>query len=64
VKRPRWKRKLWMVVTGIVVAVLAAAVFTVGSLKIPPEEGGTLVVFFALTTIIAAALLVFLLILG
>jgi two-component system, NtrC family, nitrogen regulation sensor histidine kinase NtrY len=63
-KRPRWKRKLWMVVSGIVVAVLAATVFTLGSLKVPPEEGGTLVVFFALSTIIAAALLVFLLILA
>jgi two-component system, NtrC family, nitrogen regulation sensor histidine kinase NtrY len=64
-KRPRWKRKLWMVVTGIVVAVLAAAVFTVGSLRIPfqPEQGDQFVLFFALTVIIVAALLVFSLIL-
>ncbi len=53
-----------MAVSGVVVAVLAATVFTLGSLRIPPEEGGTLVVFFALSTIIAGALLVFLLILA
>ena len=63
-KRQR-KRKFWMVAGGIVVAVLAAALFTVGSFRIPfqPGQEDTFVVFFALTVFIVAALLVFSLIL-
>lgn len=59
------KQRLWLTIGGIVVAMLAAAVFTLGSLNIPfrPEEGNAFVVFFALSTMFAAALLVFSLIL-
>jgi two-component system, NtrC family, nitrogen regulation sensor histidine kinase NtrY len=61
-----WKRQVRLTVVGVVVAVLAAAVFTLGSLRIPvhPEQGTSFVIFFALTMIIATALLVFSLILG
>jgi len=61
----RRKSDLWMAIGGIVVVLLAAAVFTLGSLNIPlrPQQGNTFVVFFALSTLIVAALLVFSLIL-
>jgi two-component system nitrogen regulation sensor histidine kinase NtrY len=64
VKRQR-KSDLWLAIGGIVVVLLAAAVFTLGSLNIPlrPQQGNTFVVFFALSTAIVAALLVFSLIL-
>jgi two-component system nitrogen regulation sensor histidine kinase NtrY len=64
VKRQR-KSDLWLTIGGIVVVLLAAAVFTLGSLNIPlrPQQGNTFVVFFALSTAIVAALLVFSLIL-
>ena len=59
-QRSKKKRQLWLTIGGVVVAMLAAAVFTLGSLSIPlrPEEGNTFVIFFALSTIFAAALLV------
>ena len=61
----RRKSDLWMAIGGIVVVLLAAAVFTLGSLNIPlrPQQGNAVVVFFALSTLIVAALLVFSLIL-
>jgi two-component system nitrogen regulation sensor histidine kinase NtrY len=64
VKRRR-KSDLWLAIGGIVVVLLAAAVFTLGSLNIPlrPQQGNAFVVFFALSTLIVAALLVFSLIL-
>lgn len=63
--RSEWKRQLWLAIGGITVVVLAAAVFTLGSLDLPvhPAQGNTLVVFFALSSFIFAALLVFALIL-
>jgi len=56
-----WK----LVIGGVVVAVLAGTVFTIGSLRIPlhPEQENSLVIFFALFTVIALALLVLTLIL-
>jgi two-component system, NtrC family, nitrogen regulation sensor histidine kinase NtrY len=59
-QRSKKKRQLWLTIGGVVVAMLAAAVFTLGSLSIPlrPEEGNTFVIFFALSTVFAAALLV------
>ena len=56
-----WK----LAIGGVIVAVLAAAVFTLGSLRIPlyPEQGNSFVIFFALSTVIGAALLVLTLIL-
>lgn len=61
----RRKSDLWLAIGGIVVVLLAAAVFTLGSLNIPlrPQQGNAFVVFFALSTLIVAALLVFSLIL-
>ena len=60
------ERELWPWIGGIVVTLLAAAVFTLGSLNVPlrPERGSAFVVFFALSTLLAAALLVFALILA
>jgi two-component system, NtrC family, nitrogen regulation sensor histidine kinase NtrY len=58
---PSWK----LAIGGVIAAVLAAAVFTIGSLRIPlhPEQENSLVIFFALFTVIALALLVLTLIL-
>jgi two-component system, NtrC family, nitrogen regulation sensor histidine kinase NtrY len=54
-----------LIVGGVVVVLLMAAVFTLGSLNVPlhPQQGNEFVVFFALSTLIFAALLVFSLIL-
>jgi PAS domain S-box-containing protein len=51
---------VWLIVGGVIVTLLAAAVFTLGSLDTPlrPKQGNAFVIFFALSTIIAAALLV------
>jgi two-component system nitrogen regulation sensor histidine kinase NtrY len=60
-----WTRELWMALGGVAVTLLAAAVFTLGSLNAPvhPERGEGLPILFALSTLIAAAFLVFVLIL-
>lgn len=52
----QWK----LAIGGIVCAVLAAVVFTLGSLRISlhPEQGNSFVIFFSLTVVIVAALLV------
>jgi two-component system, NtrC family, nitrogen regulation sensor histidine kinase NtrY len=65
-KQPDWKQQLWLTVSGVVVVLLTAAVFTLGSLKVPlrPEQGNAFVILFALSTFIAVALLVFTLILS
>jgi two-component system, NtrC family, nitrogen regulation sensor histidine kinase NtrY len=59
------KSNVRLVIGGVVVVLLTAAVFTLGSLNVPlrPRQGNEFVVFFALSTIIVAALLVFSLIL-
>ena len=59
------RQRVWLTVAAVVVVLLAAAVFTLGSLRIPltPEQGSAFVILFALSTFIAAALLVFTLIL-
>jgi len=56
-----WK----LAIAGIIVAVLAAGVFTLGSLRIPlhPEQGNSFAIFFALSVIMVAGLLVMALIL-
>jgi len=60
------KNRLWPWIGGIVVTLLTAAVFMVGSLDVPlrPEQGSEFAVFFALTTLLTAALLVFAVILA
>jgi two-component system, NtrC family, nitrogen regulation sensor histidine kinase NtrY len=66
VKQSNWKRQAWLAVAGVTVVLLSAAVFTLGSLRVPlhPEEQDSLLILFALSTFIAAALLVFTLILS
>jgi two-component system, NtrC family, nitrogen regulation sensor histidine kinase NtrY len=65
VNQPDWKRQLWLTIGAVVVVLLTAAVFTLGSLRIPlhPEQGNAFLILFALSTFIAVALLVFTLIL-
>src|SRR5277367_6376230 len=66
VERAKRKNRLWPWIGGIVVTLLTAAVFMVGSLDVPlrPERGSEFAVFFALTTLLTAALLVFAVILA
>ena len=65
-ERAKRKNRLWPWIGGIVVTLLTAAVFMVGSLDVPlrPEQGSEFAVFFALTTLLTAALLVFAVILA
>jgi two-component system, NtrC family, nitrogen regulation sensor histidine kinase NtrY len=65
-ERGKRKNRLWPWIGGIVVTLLTAAVFMVGSLDVPlrPEQGSEFAVFFALTTLLTAALLVFAVILA
>lgn len=61
----RTAHRVWLALGGLVVALLAAAVFTLGSLNLPVSpQGPSLAVLFALSTFIVAALLVFLLVLA
>jgi PAS domain S-box-containing protein len=62
----RRRRKLWLAIVGLLVTLLAAAVFTLGSLNVPlrPENRTEAIVLFALSTFIVAAFLVFLVIFG
>ncbi len=55
------KMGLWLAFGGLLVALLLAAVFTLGSLELPfePRQWSEVVVLFALSTFIVAALLVF-----
>ena len=61
----RLQQSWTLAIGGVIVVVLAAAVFTLGSLRSPvyPEQENSFVIFFALSTVIAAALLVLTLIL-
>jgi PAS domain S-box-containing protein len=59
---PRGKTsKLWLAFGGLLVVVLLALVFTLGSLNIPfePRQPTEVLILFALSTFIVAALLVF-----
>jgi two-component system, NtrC family, nitrogen regulation sensor histidine kinase NtrY len=60
-KQRSWTRKLWMAVGGLSVVLLAATIFTLGSLRAPvhPDQGNSLVILFALSTFIFVAFLVF-----
>ena len=59
-QRP-WTQKLWLAVGGLSLVLLAAAIFTLGSLNAPvhPERSDALVILFALSTFIILAFLVF-----
>jgi two-component system, NtrC family, nitrogen regulation sensor histidine kinase NtrY len=65
VKKPRGKRHWWMTVGMVVVTLLAATVFTLGSLNVPlhPEESNAFVILLAVSILVMAALLIFTLIL-
>jgi two-component system, NtrC family, nitrogen regulation sensor histidine kinase NtrY len=66
VRQPDRKKQLWLVVSLVVVVLLAAAVFTLGSLNVPllhPEQGNGFVILFAVTIFVVTALFVFTLIL-
>jgi two-component system nitrogen regulation sensor histidine kinase NtrY len=65
-KRGNRKEQLWLTIGGVVVVVLAAVVFTLGSLRVPlhPDQGNAFIILFALSTVMAALLLVFSLILS
>jgi two-component system nitrogen regulation sensor histidine kinase NtrY len=60
-KQRSWTRKLRMAVGGLSVVLLAATIFTLGSLRAPihPDRGNSLVILFALSTFIFVAFLVF-----
>jgi two-component system nitrogen regulation sensor histidine kinase NtrY len=60
-ERSKWKRELRLTLGFVAIVLLAAAVFTLGSLNIPlhPEKESGLVILFALSTFMFAALLVF-----
>jgi len=55
------QRRVWMVFGGLLVVLLLAAVFTLGSLDVPfqPRQWSAFVDLFAVSTFIVAALLVF-----
>jgi len=60
------KKQLWLVVGFVLVVLLAAAVFTLGSLNVPllhPDQGNSFVILLAVSIFLGAALLVFTLIL-
>jgi PAS domain S-box-containing protein len=58
--------RLWLALGGVLVVLLAAGVFTLGSLNLPiePQSRDEIAVLFALSTFIVAALLIFGLILA
>ena len=65
-RQPDRRKQLWLVVSLVVVVLLAAAVFTLGSLNVPllhPEQGNGFVILFAVTIFVVTALFVFTLIL-
>jgi two-component system nitrogen regulation sensor histidine kinase NtrY len=57
----RRRTKLWLAFGGLLIALLLAAVFTLGSLELPfrPEKWTQVLVLYAVSTFIVAALLVF-----
>jgi two-component system nitrogen regulation sensor histidine kinase NtrY len=60
--RPQtWKTRLWLGFGGLLVVLLLAGVFTLGSLDLPfePRHWNEVVALYALSTFIVAALLVF-----
>ncbi len=60
-KPRRWFTHLWLAFGGLLVALLLAGVFTLGSLDLPfePHQWNEVLVLYALSTFIVAALLVF-----
>jgi two-component system, NtrC family, nitrogen regulation sensor histidine kinase NtrY len=59
--RRKWARQIWLALGILFVSMLAAAIFTLGSLNAPvqPESEGDFIILFALTTFIFITFLVF-----
>lgn len=64
-KQRSWTRKLWLAVGGLSIVLLAATIFTLGSLRAPvhPEDSGSRLILFALSAFVFVAFLIFSLIL-
>lgn len=64
--KPNWTRRLWLALGGLCVSLLAAAIFTLGSLNAPvrPDNVHDFIVLFSLSAFAFEAFLVFSLILG
>ncbi len=56
-----WTRRLWLIFGGLCVAMLAAAIFTLGSLNAPIhlQDSSDFLILFALSTFIVIAFIVF-----
>jgi two-component system, NtrC family, nitrogen regulation sensor histidine kinase NtrY len=56
-----WTRRLWLIFGGLCVAMLAAAIFTLGSLNAPIhlQDSSDFIILFALSTFIVIAFIVF-----
>lgn len=65
-QQPNRKQRIWLVVTGVIVALLAAVVFTLGSLRTPvyPERNISFPIFFAVSLICVLAFIVLLFVLS
>jgi len=61
VPKRNWTRHLWLGFGGLLLAMLAAAIFTLGSLNAPvrPQNSHDFIILFALSTFIVIAFLVF-----
>lgn len=59
--KPKWTRRLWLTFGGLSVAILAAAIFTLGSLNAPihPQNIHDFMILFSLTVFIVIAFIVF-----
>jgi two-component system, NtrC family, nitrogen regulation sensor histidine kinase NtrY len=66
VRRPDKKRRVWPIAVGVVVTLLAAVVFTLGSLNVPlvhQEQGNGFAILLAVSIFVVTAFFVFALIL-
>jgi len=64
-KQRSWTQKLWLAIGGVSIVLLAATIFTLGSLRAPihAAEGFTLAILFAVSLFVFVAFIIFSLIL-